>query len=61
VDICGAGDSFSGGAALALAVTVSPVEAARFGNLAASVTILKKGTGAATFKEVLAAAAKLET
>src|SRR5207237_6302373 len=28
VDICGAGDSFSAGAALALAVTRSPVEAA---------------------------------
>ena len=61
VDICGAGDSFSAGAALALAVTGSPVQAARFGNLAASVTIMKKGTGAATFEEVLAAAAKLET
>ncbi len=61
VDICGAGDSFSAGAALALAVTRSPVEAARFGNLVASVTIMKKGTGAATFEEVLAAAAKLET
>jgi rfaE bifunctional protein kinase chain/domain len=61
VDICGAGDSFSAGAALALAVTGSPVEAARFGNLAASITIMKKGTGAASFEEVLAAAAKLET
>jgi rfaE bifunctional protein kinase chain/domain len=61
LDICGAGDSFSAGAALALAVTGSPVEAARFGNLAASVTIMKKGTGAATSVEVLAAAAKLET
>jgi len=55
VDICGAGDSFSAGAALALAVTGSPVEAARFGNLVASVTILKKGTGSASFEEALAA------
>jgi bifunctional ADP-heptose synthase (sugar kinase/adenylyltransferase) len=61
VDICGAGDSFSAGAALALTVTGSPVEAARFGNLAASVTIMKRGTGAASLEEVLAAAASLET
>jgi bifunctional ADP-heptose synthase (sugar kinase/adenylyltransferase) len=44
-----------------LAERVNELEAARFGNLAASVTIMKKGTGAATFEEVLAAAAKLET
>lgn len=56
VDICGAGDSFSAGAALALAVTDSPVEAARFGNLVASITIMKKGTGTASPQEVLAAA-----
>ena len=55
VDICGAGDSFSAGAALALAVMGSPAEAARFGNLVASVTIIKKGTGAAALEEVLAA------
>ncbi len=55
VDICGAGDSFSAGAALALAVTGSPVEAARFGNRVASVTIMKKGTGTASPEEVLAA------
>ena len=61
VDICGAGDSFSAGAALALAVTGSPVEAARFGNLTASVTIMKKGTGTASLEEVFAAAARLET
>ncbi|HKW99931.1 MAG TPA: PfkB family carbohydrate kinase [Bryobacteraceae bacterium] len=58
VDICGAGDSFSAGAALALAVTRSPVEAARFGNLVASVTIMKKGTGTASPAEVLEAASK---
>jgi rfaE bifunctional protein kinase chain/domain len=55
VDICGAGDSFSAGAALALRVTGSPVEAARIGNLVASVTIMKKGTGTASPEEVLAA------
>jgi sugar/nucleoside kinase (ribokinase family) len=55
VDICGAGDSSSAGAALALAVQGSPAEAARFGNLVASVTIIKKGTGAAALEEVLAA------
>ena len=35
------------GAALALAATRSPAEAARFGNLVASITIMKKGTGTA--------------
>lgn len=55
VDICGAGDSFSAGAALALAAQASPAEAARFGNLAASITIMKKGTGTASPDEVLAA------
>ena len=55
VDICGAGDSFAAGAGLALAVTGSPVDAARFGNLVASVTIMKKGTGTATPAEVIAA------
>lgn len=56
VDICGAGDSFSAGAACALAVTGSPTSAAQFGNLVASVTIMKKGTGTASPEEVLAAA-----
>lgn len=55
VDICGAGDSFSAGAACALAITGSPRAAARFGNLVASVTIMKKGTGTASPREVLAA------
>lgn len=55
VDICGAGDSFSAGAAMTLAVTGSAVEAARFGNLVASITIMKKGTGTASPEEVLAA------
>jgi rfaE bifunctional protein kinase chain/domain len=58
VDICGAGDSFSAGTALALAVTRSPVDAVRFGNLVASVTIMKKGTGTASPAEVLAAEAQ---
>ena len=55
VDICGAGDSFSAGAGIALAITRSPAEAARFGNLVASITITKKGTGTASPEEVLAA------
>jgi sugar/nucleoside kinase (ribokinase family) len=55
VDICGAGDSFSAGAALALKVTGDPVAAARFGNLVASITIMKKGTGTASPEEVLEA------
>lgn len=55
VDICGAGDSFAAGAAAALAVTRSPIEAARFGNRVASITIMKKGTGTASPEEVLAA------
>ena len=55
VDICGAGDSFSAGAAMALAVTGSAVEAAQFGNLVASITIMKKGTGTASPAEVLEA------
>jgi len=55
VDICGAGDSFSAGAAMTLAVTGSAVEAARFGNLVASITIMKKGTGTASPEEVMAA------
>ncbi len=55
VDICGAGDSFSAGAALALSVTGSPLEAARFGNLVASITIMKQGADTAKPEEVLAA------
>ena len=55
VDICGAGDSFSAGAALAYAITASPVEAARFGNQVSSITIMKAGTGTASPEEVLEA------
>ena len=58
VDICGAGDAFSAGAAMALAVTSSPVEAVQFGNLVASITIMKKGTGTASPAEVLEAASR---
>ena len=53
VDICGAGDSFSAGAAVALRVTGSPEQAVRFGNLVASITIMKPGTGTASPQEVL--------
>jgi sugar/nucleoside kinase (ribokinase family) len=56
VDICGAGDSFSAGGAMTMSVTGSGVDAARFGNLVASITIMKKGTGTASPEEVLAAA-----
>ncbi len=56
VDVSGAGDSFSAGAALALAITGSARQAAEFGNLVASITIMKRGTGVATPEEVLAAA-----
>jgi sugar/nucleoside kinase (ribokinase family) len=58
VDICGAGDSFSAGFAMALAVTGSPLDAAAFGNLVASITIMKKGTGTASPEEMLVAAAR---
>jgi rfaE bifunctional protein kinase chain/domain len=54
VDICGAGDSFSAGAALALKVTGDPSASVRFGNLVASITIMKKGTGTASPEEILA-------
>ena len=54
VDICGAGDSFSAGAALALRVTGDAMAAAEFGNLVASITIMKRGTGTASPEELLA-------
>ena len=56
VDVSGAGDSFSAGAAVALAITGSAREAAEFGNLVASITIMKRGTGVASPEEILAAA-----
>jgi rfaE bifunctional protein kinase chain/domain len=55
VDICGAGDSFAAACALSLAATGDPVAAARLGNFAASVTIMKRGTGTASPEEILAA------
>ena len=56
VDICGAGDSFSAGAACALALGVPPQRAAAFGNLVASITVTKPGTGFATPDELRQAA-----
>lgn len=56
VDICGAGDSFTAGFVSALAAGGSPVEAARFGNQVASITIMKRGTGTASPEELMAAA-----
>lgn len=53
-DICGAGDSFNAGGAMALRVTGDPVEAAHFGNLVASITVTKPGTGTASPPELLA-------
>jgi rfaE bifunctional protein kinase chain/domain len=55
VDICGAGDSFSAGAAMALVVTGDPLQATRFGNLVAGITIMKRGTGTASPGEIRAA------
>ncbi|HYP07041.1 MAG TPA: PfkB family carbohydrate kinase [Bryobacteraceae bacterium] len=56
VDICGAGDAFSAGASCALAATGDPIQAAEFGNLIASITVQKRGTGSASPQEVLQAA-----
>lgn len=53
VDICGAGDSFSAGFGLAHAVTRDAKRAAAFGNLIASITVMKPGTGTASPEEVL--------
>jgi rfaE bifunctional protein kinase chain/domain len=55
VDICGAGDSFTAGAACALAAGATAQAAARLGHLVASVTIMKPGTGVASPAEVLEA------
>lgn len=60
VDVCGAGDSFSAGAACALAATGDPIEAVWFGNLVASITVQKPGTGTASPEEVLRAAGELQ-
>jgi len=56
VDICGAGDSFNAAGAMAFAVTNDALQAAKFGNLAASITIQKRGTGTASRTEMLKAA-----
>lgn len=61
VDICGAGDSFSAGAACALAVTGDVMQAGRFGNLVASITVTKKGTGTASREEILQAEREMPT
>jgi rfaE bifunctional protein kinase chain/domain len=55
VDICGAGDSFTAGAACAWAAGASLDDAALLGHLVASVTIMKRGTGVASPEELLAA------
>jgi sugar/nucleoside kinase (ribokinase family) len=55
VDICGAGDSFAAGTAVALRVTGDPAMASRFGNRVAGITIMKKGTGTASPAEIEAA------
>ena len=56
IDICGAGDSFAAGMALALTSRASIEDAVRFGVMVSSVTVMKRGTGEATPAEVLAAA-----
>jgi rfaE bifunctional protein kinase chain/domain len=60
IDICGAGDSFSAGAACALALGASAEEAARFGHLIAGITIMKRGTGTASREEIRSVAAASE-
>lgn len=57
VDICGAGDSFAAGMALALRASGDFSTAVRFGNLVSSITIMKKGAGTAAPEEILAKAA----
>lgn len=54
VDICGAGDSFSAGAAMAFCATGYAEAAAKFGNAVAAVTIMKPGTGTASWLELMA-------
>ena len=62
VDICGAGDAFEAGLALALAATrrldgaPDYFAAAELGHLVAAVTITKRGTGTASPAELLALA-----
>ncbi len=55
IDICGAGDSCSAAIACAMTAGCSPVEAAAFGNLVASITIQQIGvTGTASPEQVRA-------
>lgn len=54
-DVSGAGDSFSAAAALTLAITGSATEAARLGNLVASLAVQKRGIAVVSPEEVLAA------
>jgi len=60
VDICGAGDSFSAGAACALALGAGAEEAARCGHLIAGITVMKRGTGTASRDEIRMVAAASE-
>ncbi len=54
VDPVGAGDTFLAAVSIALAAGADPLEAARFGHLAAAVTVRKLGiTGAASPEEIL--------
>lgn len=54
IDICGAGDACSSGIVSALCAGATLSEAARFGNLVASITIRKLGTtGTASAREIL--------
>jgi rfaE bifunctional protein kinase chain/domain len=53
VDICGAGDSFAAGFAIAYAVTRDAIRSAEFGNRVASITIMKPGTGTASPEELM--------
>ncbi len=59
VDICGAGDSFTAGAACAHRISGDIETAVRFGNLVASITVMQSGTGSATPAQVLEAAAEV--
>ncbi|MGA2269431.1 MAG: PfkB family carbohydrate kinase [Bryobacteraceae bacterium] len=53
INICGAGDSFSAGTACAMALGAKAKDAAEFGSLVASITVMKPGTGTASRQELL--------
>lgn len=61
VDICGAGDSFTAGAACALTLGASKEAAVNIGHCVASVTIMKKGTGFALPEELIESEQRLRT